>query len=304
MGGSNGYFKSNIETLKRKINSAEKNVDNKKYESDVSAYLNSLLSKFNDRDVDQINTHLGEILKTIKSKTDENFNVLLGGSVSKNTYVDGLSDIDTLLILNDNKFANKQPNEIKQILAKLLKERFPNTEITVGNLAITVSFSDCDIQLLPAIRSSSMIKIQAESGNTWSKINAKAFNDKLTAVNSKNGGKVIPVIKLAKAIIGNFSDKQKISGYHAESLAIKIFNDYKGELNSKSMLQHFLKEASSFVLSPISDKTGQSVHVDEYLGVKDSLQRQIVSGALSRAYRRLVNADNSQSKEAWEEMFK
>jgi hypothetical protein len=84
------------------------------YESKVLAELNDLLSECNNRDVDKINTHLEEILKTIENHIDKNnLKMLFGGSVSKHTYVEGLSDIDTLVVMNGTDLQHKSPNEIK-----------------------------------------------------------------------------------------------------------------------------------------------------------------------------------------------
>ena len=77
--------------------------------------------------------------------------MLNGGSVAKYTYVDGLSDIDSLIILDNCELTDKPPDEVKEYFAQKLKERFPKTEVEVGNLAVTVHFNDAEIQLLPAL---------------------------------------------------------------------------------------------------------------------------------------------------------
>ena len=70
----------------------------------------------------------------------------------------------------------------------------------------------------------------------------KRFAEGLIKVNNARGGRVVPVIKLAKAIADCFikDSSGKISGYHMESLAIDAFTGYEGELDSRSMLVHFL----------------------------------------------------------------
>jgi len=70
------------------------------------------------------------------------------------------------------------------------------------------------------------------------------------------------------------------------------------------MLKHFFLEASSSVRQPIRDRTGQSVHVDDYLGSSNSLERRIISDAFARVHRRLKNADNAGSLAEWEKLFK
>ena len=84
------------------------------------------------------------------------------------------------------------------------------------------------------------------------------------------------MIKLAKSIANCYikRESRKISGYHMESLAIEAFRDYEGELDTKSMLIHFLKYSMNGVLSQIVDLTGQTTYVDEYLGPPDSRLRK------------------------------
>ena len=66
----------------------------------------------------------------------------------------------------------------------------------------------------------------------------------------------------------------KMSGYHIESLAIDAFKDYQGPLDPKTMLVHLLGHSMEAVKKPIVDSTGQSRHVDEYLGQTDSNLRK------------------------------
>ena len=89
-------------------------------------------------------------------------------------------------------------------------------------------------------------------------------------------GRVVPVVKLAKAMAYCFNTrpKRKISGYDTVSLAIDAFKDYQGPLEVKTMLVHLLGHSMDAVKSPITDSTGQSRHVDEYLGPAGSKLRR------------------------------
>lgn len=305
MGGSGGgYFRGKPEEIKRKLRDSEANTQNTEYETKVASLLADLLANFNGRDHEAINRHLSEIKKVIEKDIDGTVDLVFGGSVAKHTYVDGLSDIDSLVVLNDAELENSTPEEVKQYFAEKLKERFPTTDIEVGNLAVTLKFSDTEVQLLPAVKSGEYLKVADREGQDWSRIRPKAFSEKLSNVNQSVGMKVVPVIKLAKAIISNLPEKHQISGYHAESIAVEAFKAYGGEVNPKEMLKQFFSEASKMVKQPISDSTGQSIHVDDYLGTTNSLERRIVSDAFDRVHRRLKNADNSSSVEEWRKLFK
>ena len=103
--------------------------------------------------------------------------------------------------------------------------------------------------------------------------------DRLVKVNNARGGRVVPTIKLAKAMADCFirDSSRKISGYHMESLAIDAFTEYKGELDPKSMLVRFLGHSIKAVMTPIKDPTGQASHVDGYLGQAKSKSRKVAS---------------------------
>ena len=114
----------------------------------------------------------------------------------------------------------------------------------------------------------------------WSKIaHPEKFAEKLAEVNSERDGRVVPVIKLVKAMADCFiaQEDRKLSGYHMESLAIDAFSDYQGPLDPKAMLIHLLGHSINAVKSPITDSTGQSRYVDEYLGPAESGPRKRAS---------------------------
>ena len=70
------------------------------------------------------------------------------------------------------------------------------------------------------------------------------------------------------------SDRDRIAGYHMESLAIEAFKNYQGTKDLNSMVRRFADFSSRAVLQPIVDPTGQSRYVDEYMGPANSPQRQ------------------------------
>jgi len=163
-----------------------------------------------------------------------------------------------------------------------IQDRLRQNTVSAGNLAVTVSYSDgTEIQILPAIRTNSGGVRIADPGSTqWSNVaRPDDFATKLAKVNTARDGRVVPVIKLAKALADCFitRPKRKISGYHMESLAIDAFKDYQDPLDPKNMLIHLLGHAIDAAKSPITDSTGQSRYVDEYLGPANSRLRERAS---------------------------
>jgi len=256
-----------------------------------------------NRDIEATKLHLETVKQALGKDIEGTIDLLFGGSVAKHTYVDGMSDIDSLVILNKTELKDLSPQEVRKYLSACLKERLPNTEIQKGDLAVTVKFKDIEIQLLPAIKYKSGFRIPDASGKDWSFIKPKEFTDILAKVNADNGYKLIPTIKLAKSIVSGLPDNRRLTGYHIEALAVETFQQYSGPRTPKDMLRHFFLEAQRLVMSPVKDRTGQSIHVDDYLGAKNSLERKMVADSLGRIGRRMLNADGAQLVNEWRDVL-
>ena len=204
-----------------------------------------------------------------------------GGSVQKGTYVTGLSDVDVLLIVNQSSLVNKPPSKVIAYVRDTIQLRLPKNTVRAGKLAMTISYAD----------------------TKWSSVvHPERFAERLIKVNNARGGRVVPVIKLAKAMADCFikDPNRKISGYHMESLAIDAFKGYEGELSSRSMLVHFLGYSVKAAMSPIADSTGQSRYVDQYLGPADS---QLRRGASTQFGQMRGKVNSCRTKEEFNRLF-
>lgn len=304
-GGGGGYFTGDHdpEALAERARQAEQEVSDAKYSTDVAEYLAKQLATFNDRDVDQTRETLEKVVEAIAEEVADTVQVLFGGSVAKHTYVDGLSDIDALVILGETVASVGTPDLAKAMLARTLADRFGDAVVTVGTLAVTLTQAGQEIQLLPAQRINGVTKISNAAGTGWASVQPEAFAKKLTAVNQHLSGKLVPAIKLAKAIIARFPEQRRLTGYHIESLAIAGLRDYNGLHTPKALLHQFFDRASELIRAPIKDSSGQSVHVDEYLGSSNSLDRRIRADSLDRIARRIRNADGAKSLTQWMQLF-
>lgn len=274
--GSSGYRGYGASTSSSAFG-GQSNVGASQIEMEINEFLELLLKEYNSRDVDAIQKHLSEIEKALGKDIEEIDRILFGGSVSKSTYIEGVSDVDALVVL-DMDLSNLSPDNVQSKFFELLSKRFPNTEIAKGNLAVTLKFTDYEIQLLPAIRQNGLLYLPSGKSSEWSApINSKAFTNLLTQVNKVNNNQVVPVIKLAKGLLGNLPDKYRLSGYHIEALAIDAFNSYNGKYTLYDMTKHLLTYAESRVLSPTFDRTGQSNTIDDDFGPANSISRQYLS---------------------------
>lgn len=305
MGGSGGggsYFSArDVEVLRE---GARRRLEQSRIDAEVNSLLQQELASVNDRDADKINRYIDEIEAALQGRIRALDRLIFDGSVAKHTYVDGLSDIDSLVILNDESLAGKSPAEVRDQFRETLVRYLPQRDIQdmkVGRMAVTIKYRDgTEIQLLPAVQSDGEISISSADGNSWIRIRPRLFAQELTVVNKRQGGAVVPAIKLAKAILANKLGDRSPSGYHVENLAVAAFRDYSGPRTPKEMLVRLFERASDDVCRPIRDVTGQSPHVDESLGPPDSLRRR----ELCRAFQDLSKMmSGSRSISDWRSLF-
>lgn len=304
MGSRGGGSYLSSKDLEKLQVEARKRLEQSRFNADVNSFLQHELADFNDRDSDAINRHLERIEVALEGSLDSMDRLLFGGSVAKQTYVDGLSDVDSLVVLTDETLADKTPDVVMVEFETALRSRLPQGEvrdIQIGQMAVTVNFRDgTEIQLLPAVQKEGSVLISSADGKAWSQINPKAFARDLSRVNQRQGGSVVPAIKLAKAILANQLSDKAPSGYHLEALAISAFTDYTGPRTPKAMVSQLFVRAASDVLRPIQDVTGQSHYVDEYLGGADSPARRELARSIQQLGKMM---SESRSTADWRSLF-
>jgi hypothetical protein len=261
------------------------------------------LTEFNERDTEGIGAVLKDITIELGDELESTIELKFGGSVAKNTFINGLSDIDALVLLKQETAKNYSPSDLKKLFLDRLQARFGRDAVREGTLAVTVTIDGHEIQLLPGVRHGDHFKISSGDGKNWSTIRPRIFAERLTASNNAMDGKLVPTIKLAKGIIGALPSQRQISGYHTEVLAVKIFTEYAGPKTPKDMLRYFFEKLPAAVRQPTRDSTGQSIYLDDYLGNESDVKRAIVSDALERVWRRIKNADEIKSGDKWRELL-
>lgn len=306
MGGSGGgYFRSESpENVRDALRREEKATEDQIFETQVATDIGDLLGEYNNRDTDAVRRDLERLSKALENEIEDgSVTPVFGGSVRKHTYVDGISDIDSLFVLKGEELSGLGPTEALDLFESKVQKVFGEAKSERNKMSLRIRVEGHILEILPAVRRDGQLCIPSESGQGWSKINPQAFIRKLTEINDQCGGKVVPTIKIAKGINETFSESQRLSGYHLESLAIEAFRAYAGPKNTKAMVEHFVGFASERVLSPIRDKTGQSLHVDEYAGAKGSELRKVMAQNLDRIWRRMKNANATHSREMWTDLL-
>jgi hypothetical protein len=306
-GGGGGTFHSRTPgEAWRQVRDAEDKTAVAAFQSTLSQTLGALLGNYNSRDHELVSERLAEIKEAFGTEIQGSLDQLFAGSVAKHTYVDGLSDVDSLVFLDDTSLKGKKPkavlSKMDRILGEFLRGR---AKVEHGRMAVTVTYQDgMVIQVLPAMKTDGgHVHVPSSRTAGWSKIDPISFQEALAKRNEECGGKLIPTIKLAKTINGLLPEAQQLSGYHMESLAISAFREYRGPKTTAAMLPAFFERSKDLLLTPIKDQSGQSIHVDNYLGDADSEARRAISHIFARISRRMRNATAAGSTEQWRAMF-
>lgn len=216
---------------------------------EFNRYCEGLLVQCNSRNKRATTRHIGDLCTILRHEGDHVLQTKFGDSVSRRTDVNGPSDVDVLLVVNQSSFLNKPPpRDVIRYIEETIKKRLPLNPVKAGALAVTVSYSDsAEIQILPAIRTMNGVRIADPGSDQWSNVvRPDKFAQELSDVDRACNGRVILTIKLAKAIADCFIRRpcRKITGYHMESLAIEAFRSYKGPLDPKTMLVHLFGSPS------------------------------------------------------------
>lgn len=293
MGGTGGrYTKPRSGKVQERIEQAQEK-ERERLDGQINDLIKELLARYNDRDTDKVTERLGEI-RELLGESAELDDILYGGSVAKHTAVDGLSDVDALVILDKDRINTDSPQGLIDTFHGLLDRSLPRSEvksIDKGRLAVTITYQDDqEIQLLPALRSRQTVRIADSSGTGWQDTKPRTFQNALTEANQQTNGSLVPAIKLVKSIVSDLPSQKQLTGYHVETLAVDAAKNYSGPKNPRSLLLHTLEHSSQRVLRPIADATGQTRTADAYLGQENSVQRRNVSQTLAGIVRRLEAA--------------
>lgn len=186
--------------------------------NDFNRYCENLLVQYNRRNTASTMRHIEGLCNTLRRK-GQVVQTMFGGSVRRGTYVSGLSDVDVLLIVNQSSLSSRPPADAITYVKNVIEQQLPLNPVRAGNLAVTVNYSDgTEIQVLPAIRrNTGGVRIASPDNSGWSNVvQPDNFARQLVEVNNANGARVVPTVKLAKAIADCFirQPTRKIAGYH------------------------------------------------------------------------------------------
>src|SRR5271157_3245381 len=123
--GSFRYTGPTSETIRRQVEEARQK-EKERLITEVNELLKRRLSRYNDRDPEMVKAKLNQIASRIKNVADLE-TILFGGSVAKQTAVQGLSDVDALVVLKDESLAAQEPHVVLDNFFDVLRKRLPRS---------------------------------------------------------------------------------------------------------------------------------------------------------------------------------
>lgn len=272
------------------------------FSSRLADILSDLLARYVERDRGLVMDRLAQAKAQLQGLAPDTLDLFFGGSILKGTYVDGISDVDCLLVVADREPAQSPAKMLAQ-MAEALNEM--PCEVMVGAMALTLVYADgLEVQLLPVAKSQGRrLLVPEPQRNGWVDVGPDDFASTLRDLDRRCGHKLVPTIKLAKAAIAVLPPFARLSGYHVENLALAVFADHTGMMTTSVMLPMFFKNAARAVLRPTRDLSGQSTLVDARLGPSGSAARRRVSRELDLLHRSMIVASRDGSVRAWHSLF-
>ena len=234
----------------------------------------------------------------------------LTGSYMRRTMIAPLkeADIDIFIVLDEKYRYDYNPasllDKVKYILKKEYRE---TTDISRDGQAVTISFSDCKIDVVPAFPRRVGLKFRRKYrgfiiANTIEKAWIATDPHQHTAIwreaNKKHDGKLIPLIKMIKG--WNKENGRLLTSFHLECLILQIMK-YQSITDFLANVRYVFQSARRKIRYSVADPAGYNYDVGTYLNTRS--KREEVESHLESSYRRARKAEEYAAKGKIEEAY-
>jgi len=216
----------------------------------LSQYFNNLLINISppkDR-INNAETIPAEIRSFLEEnddlKTIDPYSRLIG-SYARKTYVGDIKDVD-ILVFVDNEYEGDSPDFVLRHLKDILEnyESQLSIEVSPQRRSIHMFFKSYDFHLdiVPALLPNGIeneVLIPDKSKEKWLKSHPIGYGKKLSELNSKNGQKVIPSIRLLKHWRDFHMIYKRPKSYWLECMIFHKLNKGKVQTEGKSLAEVF-----------------------------------------------------------------
>lgn len=160
---------------------------------------------------------------------DADKQVKLSGSFRRATSIRKLNDIDLLAVLDSAKYGylvERHPDEAMKLVADAIDAAYPNKgQPDIQDHTVCIEFSGTGItfEVAPALRRPGGVGyfIPEKSSDGWIETHPDAHREHLTRANERAGGKLVPLVKMAK--LWKRDQDVKVTSFHLEMMACEAF---------------------------------------------------------------------------------
>ena len=259
--------------------------------------------------VSQRHQNIREILKQELPVLEDGGDFLTGSYVRK-TMIAPLkeADIDIFFVLNRSYYYDNNQASLLDKVKSTLKKAYPNTaDISRDGQAITISFHDFKVDVVPAFHRMLSFFVPGylianTITKTWVITNPKKHIEIWSKANQEHNGDLIPLIKMMKA--WNKTNGALLTSFHLECLLLSIWNGQSITDFPSAVLYAFGRARRFFrypLLFTVHDPAVSDSNVGAYLNTRK--KREAVLSRLEMAYTRAKKAQETASQGNIQEAF-
>jgi hypothetical protein len=151
----------------------------------------------------------------------------LTGSYRRHTLITPLreADVDIMIVL-DRDYRRRGARAVLELVKSALHETYPSSRISRNGQAVTITFADFTVDVVPAFATrwweDDGWDICNSGDDTWIRTNPGKHIELSSKINQRTGGLLVPAVKMLKA--WNRNAGRPLRSFHLEVLAWKVFD--------------------------------------------------------------------------------
>lgn len=150
----------------------------------------------------------------------------LTGSYRRRTLIAPMRDADVdIIVVLDRTYRRRGPRAVLNLVKDTLGETYPSSKISRNGQAVTITFSDFTVDVVPAFTpwwDSDSLDICNSGDESWIRTNPRKHIEISSKINQRTGGLLVPTVKMLKA--WNRTAGRPLRSFHLETLAWKILD--------------------------------------------------------------------------------
>jgi hypothetical protein len=170
----------------------------------------------------------------------------LSGSYARDTAINPVDDVDIIFVINPAYWPTVSgwpaPTTILDSFANAIRNRYPISSVFGQRRSVRLELNHLDIDVVPAIESSietNVIWIPDRNASSWIKSSPRVHSTNATRVNTAQGGKFKPLVKLLKYWNSSLPSTANFKSFAIETMATRIFDNFTFDTLQKGMHYFF-----------------------------------------------------------------